>query len=101
MNSGRRSTYSVMLHVDPFSYRLEAADRLDLILNRIGFALWQIQELESVAANYFVLLVQAQKGTGLEAGESSHREGEEENLRHYCTPACRGWIVSAAARTPA
>ena len=54
--------------MDPFAYRLEAADRLNLILNRVGFALWQIQELESVAANYFVLLVQAQKGMGLEAG---------------------------------
>ncbi|HEY6803300.1 MAG TPA: hypothetical protein VI306_06955 [Pyrinomonadaceae bacterium] len=54
--------------MDPFSYRLEAADHLNLILNRIGFALWQIQELESVAANYFVLLIQAQKGMGLEAG---------------------------------
>jgi hypothetical protein len=37
-------------------------------LHRIGFAVWQIQELESVAANYFVLLVQAQKGMGVEAG---------------------------------
>ncbi len=54
--------------MDPFAYRLETADRLNLILNRMGFALWQLQELESVAANYFVLLVQAQKGMGLEAG---------------------------------
>jgi uncharacterized protein YutE (UPF0331/DUF86 family) len=54
--------------MDPFAYRLEIADRLNLILSRVGFALWQIQELESVAANYFVLLVQAQKGMGLEAG---------------------------------
>lgn len=52
----------------PLTSRLEAADRLNVILHRIGFALWQIQELESVAANYFVLLVQAQKGMGLEAG---------------------------------
>jgi uncharacterized protein YutE (UPF0331/DUF86 family) len=54
--------------MEPFVHRLEAADRLNLILNRVGFALWQIQELESVAANYFVLLVQAEKGMGLEAG---------------------------------
>jgi hypothetical protein len=54
--------------MDPFAYRLEIADRLNLILSRVGFALWQIQELESAAANYFVLLVQAQKDMGLEAG---------------------------------
>jgi len=54
--------------MDPFAYRIEIADGLNVILCRVGFALWQIQELESAAANYFVLLVQAQKGMGLEAG---------------------------------
>jgi hypothetical protein len=54
--------------MDPFLQRLETADRLNFILCRIGFALWQIQELESVAAQYFVMLAEAKKGMGLEAG---------------------------------
>lgn len=43
---------------------LEAADRLDAITQRVGFALWQLQEIESVAAQCFVLLAQATPGMG-------------------------------------
>lgn len=34
---------SVMLQMDALAQRLETADRLNEILRRIGFALWQIQ----------------------------------------------------------
>jgi len=44
------------------------ADRLTAITQRIGFAIWQIQELEGVAAQYFVLAAQATRGMGTEAG---------------------------------
>jgi uncharacterized protein YutE (UPF0331/DUF86 family) len=50
------------------AHRLEMADRLNQVFHRIGFVLWQIQELESVAAQYFVLVAEAQKGMGLDAG---------------------------------
>jgi uncharacterized protein YutE (UPF0331/DUF86 family) len=43
---------------------LEAAERLDVIAKRVGFALWQLQELENVAAQCFVLLAQAVPGMG-------------------------------------
>jgi len=36
--------------------------------------LWQIQELESIAAQYFVLLAKAEKGMGLEAGNKLIKE---------------------------
>jgi hypothetical protein len=35
----------------------------------VGFTLWQLQELEGIAATFFVLLAAAQRGMGTEAGE--------------------------------
>ena len=46
-------------------HQLQLADRLSAITQKVGFALWQLQELEGVSAQYFVLLVQAEKGMGL------------------------------------
>lgn len=64
--------------MDTLAHRLEMADRLHEIFRKIGFTLWQIQELESVAAQYFVLVVEAQKGMGLSAGnlliEKAHKK---------------------------
>ena len=48
--------------------KLERAERLYAVTQRIGFTLWQVQELESCAAHYFVLVAQAQKGMGTSAG---------------------------------
>ena len=50
--------------------QLEQADRLAAVTQSVGFALWQIQELEGVTAQYFVLLVKAKKGMGLAAGNT-------------------------------
>lgn len=50
--------------------QLAKADRLAAITQSIGFALWQLQELEGVAAGYFVLLAQAKKGMGLAEGNA-------------------------------
>lgn len=43
---------------------------LDAITKQIGFTLWQLQELESAAAQYFVLITQAKRGMGLQAGNA-------------------------------
>ena len=50
--------------------QLEKADRLAVITQRVGFALWQLQELEGVTAQFFVLAVQSKKGIGLDAGNA-------------------------------
>jgi uncharacterized protein YutE (UPF0331/DUF86 family) len=42
--------------------------RLETIAQRIGFTLWQLQELEGVAATYLVLKTQAKPGMGLAEG---------------------------------
>lgn len=47
---------------------LVRAERLDQIAQRVGFAVWQIQELEGVAAQYYVLVAIAELGMGVEAG---------------------------------
>jgi uncharacterized protein YutE (UPF0331/DUF86 family) len=48
--------------------RLVKADRLAAITQKIGFALWQLQELEWAAANYVVIRLHAKRGIGEEAG---------------------------------
>ncbi len=50
--------------------QLEKADRLNAITQRVGYALWQLQELEGVTAQYFVLSAKAKKGMGLDAGNT-------------------------------
>jgi hypothetical protein len=46
------------------------SQRLSAISERVGFALWQIQELESIAAHLYVLCGSAKPGMGLAAGEA-------------------------------
>lgn len=50
--------------------QLEIAERLAMVTQQVGFTLWQLQELEGVSAQYFVLLAQATRGMGLEAGNA-------------------------------
>ncbi|HVS26090.1 MAG TPA: hypothetical protein VHE58_02130 [Burkholderiales bacterium] len=50
--------------------RLEKADRLAAITQRVGFAVWQLQELEWAAVNYLVMRVHAKRGMGVAAGEA-------------------------------
>lgn len=45
------------------------ADRLAAIAERIGIALWQLQELESGAAHYLALKTKATRGMGQAAGD--------------------------------
>jgi hypothetical protein len=46
---------------------IEKANRLAEITQRMGFALWQIQELEGCTARYLVLVTQAKRGMGTKA----------------------------------
>ena len=50
--------------------RFQNAERLAEITQQIGFALWQLQELEQVSATYFVLLAKATRGMDLKVGEA-------------------------------
>lgn len=46
------------------------ADRLAAISQRIGFALWQLQELEDISAHYLVLVLRANRGMGVVPGQA-------------------------------
>ncbi|EXI90552.1 MAG: hypothetical protein AW11_00746 [Candidatus Accumulibacter regalis] len=65
----RTLTYKLEL-MDTLAHQLEKADRLAAVTQSVGFALWQLQELEGASAEYFVLLTQAKQGMGLEAGNA-------------------------------
>jgi uncharacterized protein YutE (UPF0331/DUF86 family) len=56
--------------MNDLTHQLRKADRLRAITQRVGFALWQLQELEGTSAQYFVLVAQAKQGMGLEAGNA-------------------------------
>lgn len=46
------------------------ADRLYAVTQKVGFALWQLQELEGTFALYYVLVVHAKQGMGFSAGQA-------------------------------
>jgi len=54
----------------PHTHQHQIANRLSAVTQSVGFALWQLQELEGASAQYFVLLAQAEKGMGIIAGEA-------------------------------
>lgn len=46
--------------------RIESAEALATLMQRIGFALWQLQELETAVATYVVVRLKAHRGMGAE-----------------------------------
>lgn len=54
--------------MDAFKAALAKTERLEAICQRAGFALWQLQTLESSSAQAFVLMAKAKRGMGKKAG---------------------------------
>ena len=56
---------------------VERSERLGSLMQSVGFALWQLQELETTAATYLVVRVHASRGIGTVQGDSllKHAEG--------------------------
>ena len=69
-------------------------DRLNVITQRIGFVLWQIQELEGVLAQYFVLVAQAQKGMGLAAGNALVEKAKNKTFGATIYQIAKGGLLS-------
>jgi uncharacterized protein YutE (UPF0331/DUF86 family) len=63
-----------------FEDKLEMANRLDGLMQRVGFAVWQLQELENAAATYLVVCVHAQPGIGVQRGQELLAEAEKKPL---------------------
>ena len=68
--ASRHGLIQALERMTPQAQQLEKAARLAAVTQKVGFALWQLQELEDIAAQYFVLLVQAKKGMGLAEGNA-------------------------------
>jgi len=60
--------------------QLEKANRLFAITQQVGFALWQLQELESVCATYYVLVEEAEIGMGEEGGNSLEERAKKKTF---------------------
>lgn len=60
--------------------QLQKAKRLELIAQKVGFALWQLQELEGSAAQYLVLVAHAKPGMGLVAGQALVEEAQSKTF---------------------
>lgn len=56
--------------MNELSQQLAKAERLHTVTQQVGFALWQLQELEGAAAQYYVLVALATRGIGVEAGSA-------------------------------
>jgi len=60
--------------------QLQKADRLTAITQQVGFALWQLQELEGTTAQYFILVTQAKLGMHLAAGSALVEEAQSKTF---------------------
>src|SRR5260221_10048794 len=59
------------------SLRLDAAERLGALMQRVGFALWQLQELQYTAARYVVVRLRDARGVGAHRGAAISAEVEK------------------------
>ena len=60
--------------------QLEKVNRLSAISQQVGFALWQLQELEGVCATYYVLVEEAKLGMGEVAGKAMEEKAKKKTF---------------------
>ncbi len=75
--------------------QFQSADRLNVITQRVGFALWQLQVLENCTAQYFVLLAQAQKGMGLAAGNALIEKAQRKTFGNTINQMTKASLLSS------
>lgn len=80
--------------MDPLQQKLRMAERLAAITQQVGFAMWQLQELESVTAQYFVLLTQAKKGMGLAVGSALVEKAQTKTFGATIAQVSKAGLVS-------
>lgn len=85
--------------MDYITNQLKMADRLSAITQRVGFSLWQIQELEGVSAQYFVLLTQARKGMNLAEGNALVERAQAKTLGATIGQITKAGLLSAEVET--
>ena len=60
--------------------QLEKANRLSAVTQQVGFAIWQLQELEGACATYYVLVEEAEFGMGEEAGNALEQKAKKKTF---------------------
>jgi len=60
--------------------QLDKANRLFAITQQVGFALWQLQELEGACATYYVLVEEAEFGMGEETGNALEEKAKKKTF---------------------
>lgn len=63
-----------------FTKQIAKAERLHTVTQLVGFALWQLQELESATAQYYVLVALATRGIGLKVGDAVVEEAQSKTF---------------------
>lgn len=85
--------------MDYIANQLRKADRLSAITQRVGFALWQIQELEGVSAQYFALLTQARKGMGIVEGDALVEKAQAKTFGSTIHQIAKAGLLSSEIET--
>jgi len=75
---------------------LEAAERLGALMQRVGFALWQLQELENTAAGYIVVRLRDARGVGVNQGAVISAEVEKLPLGKLVGELAKAGVIDPA-----
>lgn len=73
---------------------LETAGRLAALMQAVGFALWQLQELENTAASFIAVRLRNTRGVGLERGGEIAAEVEGRTLGGMVKELVAGGVIS-------
>ena len=83
--------------MNELSQQLAKAERLHTVTQKVGFALWQLQELEGAAAQYYVLIAQATRAMGSKAGNALVEDAQSKTFGSTVTKLVKAKHLSASA----
>jgi hypothetical protein len=73
---------------------LNREERLAVLMQSVGFALWQMQEVETTLATYLVLRVYAYPGIGVAGGDALLKQAEGRTLGSLLTELAKLGIIT-------
>ena len=79
-----------MMDSEPQTHRNE---RLAVLMQSVGFAVWQLQELETSVATYLVIRVHAHRGIGTVPGEQLIKKAEGRTLGSLVTELAKSGVI--------
>ena len=75
---------------EPQTHRNE---RLAMLMQSVGFAVWQLQELETSVATYLVIRIHANRGIGTVPGEQLIKKAEGRTLGSLVTELAKSGVI--------